>query len=239
MSARGMSARGMSARGMSARGMSARVARRGIVVCVEGPSAVGKTTLATALARTGAAVVPELDAAGAPPVAESAAWFVERHAAQWRAARALAEEAPFAVLDGDPFKGLWYNAVFAERGWPGVDVVRPLYAAHVAAGTIGVPALYVALDASEDELRARRAGDAARTRRSFEAHLRLVVPLRRWFDTVAACDPARVLRPDTSARDALVDVVRDAVATLAAVPPEPGRDAAVVARMLRWVPPRR
>jgi deoxyadenosine/deoxycytidine kinase len=53
------------------------------VLCLEGPSAVGKITLAAALAREcGAVVVPELDASGAPAVGRSAAWFVERHAAQ-------------------------------------------------------------------------------------------------------------------------------------------------------------
>ncbi len=215
--------------------MSASSARAGIVVCVEGPSAVGKTTLARALAEAaGAAVVPELDARDAPPAAASAAWFVDGHAAQWRAARALAREAPFAVLDGDPFKGLWYHAVFADEGWPGADATGPLYAAHLAAGTLGVPTLYVALDASEAELRARRAGDATRTRRNFEANLRLVAPLRRWFDALAAAAPERVLRPDTGARDALVDAVRDRVATLPVDAPDPTRDAALLARMLTW-----
>lgn len=44
------------------------------VLCLKGLSAVGKTTLAAALAREcGAAVVPELDASGAPAVGRSAA----------------------------------------------------------------------------------------------------------------------------------------------------------------------
>jgi cytidylate kinase len=37
-----------------------------LIVCLEGPSAVGKSSLASALAREcGATVVPELDASGA------------------------------------------------------------------------------------------------------------------------------------------------------------------------------
>ena len=45
-----------------------------LVVCIEGPSAVGKSTLAAALARDcGAAFVPELDASAAPPRGSSGA----------------------------------------------------------------------------------------------------------------------------------------------------------------------
>jgi hypothetical protein len=91
------------------------------VICLEGPSAVGKTTLASA-------------------------------------------RAPFAVLDGDPFKGLWYNWMHADQGWEGVNVVAPLYRAHLERGTLAFPDLYVALDATEAQLRDRRAGDPTRTR---------------------------------------------------------------------------
>src|SRR5215208_5483655 len=163
-----------------------------LLVCLEGPSAVGKTTLAGAVAREcGAAVVPELDASGAPPVGRSAAWFVERHAAQWRLARELAAAAPFAVLDGDPFKGLWYNWVYAGEGWEGVETVAPLYRAQVEAGALAFPDLYVVLTAPEEELRRRRAGDASRTRRNFEKHLRLVGPLLRYFGALREAAPAR------------------------------------------------
>jgi DNA polymerase III delta prime subunit len=192
--------------------VTARAAR---IVCLEGPSAVGKTTLAAALARElGAEVVPELDATGAPPPAEAAAWFVERHAAQWAAARAIAATAPLVVLDGDPFKGLWYDWVFAADGWPAPDVVAPLYHAQVTRGTLAFPDLYVLLEATEAQLRARRAGDPTRTRRGFEAHLRLVAPQRRYFAALAAVAPARVLRLDTREPAGLVAAVGDAIARL-------------------------
>lgn len=187
------------------------------VVCIEGPSAVGKTTLAAALGReAGGAVVPELAAGAAAPPGESAAWFVERHAAAWRHARMLAATAPLVVLDGDPLKGLWYNPVYAASGWPGVEVVAPLYRAHVAAGTLAFPDLYVLLGATEPQLRARRAADVpARARHNFETHLRLVAPQRRWFAALRAAGPGRVLMLDTSGRrDALVAEVLAAVAAL-------------------------
>jgi thymidylate kinase len=184
------------------------------IVCIEGPSAVGKTTLTAALAAaTGAAVVPELDAGAAPPVAESAAWFVDRHASLWRRARALASDAPLVVLDGDPFKGLWYNRVYAADGWPDVDVVAPLYRARIREGALAFPDLYVALEADEATLRARRSGDASRRRRGFEKHLALVEPLRRWFAALAGHAPALVLRLETEGRSPgeVAAAVRDAI----------------------------
>ena len=205
------------------------------VVCLEGPSAVGKTTLASALAaECGAAVVFELDAAGAPPAHAAAAWFVDRHAAQWRLARerAAAARAPFAVLDGDPFKGLWYNWMHADQGWEGVDVVAPLYRAHVERGALAFPDLYVALDATEAQLRDRRAHDPTRTRRNHELHLRPLPARRRYFAALRDAAPERVVALDTTDRSALVPQVLDALRRL---PPGPPDSLRWLERMAAWV----
>ncbi|MBA2258305.1 MAG: hypothetical protein H0W18_05380 [Acidobacteria bacterium] len=207
--------------------------RRTRVVCLEGPSAVGKTTLAAELARTsGALIVPELDASGAPAVAESARWFVDRHASQWQRARTLALKAALVVLDGDPFKGLWYNWVYAADGWPRVDVVAPLYRSHLAQGTVDFPDLYVVLAASEAQLRQRGADDLTRTRRTFESHLRLVGPLQRYFEALAAADPERVLMLDTSAPDALAAAV---LTSLERLPPGALDGERLFEVMVTWV----
>ena len=208
------------------------------VVCLEGPSAVGKTTLAAALAREcGAAVVPELDASGAPAAGRSAAWFVERHARQWRLARELAAGAPFAVLDGDPFKGLWYNWVYAAEGWEGVETVAPLYRAQVSAGALALPDLYVALTAPGEELRRRRDGDATRSRRNFEKHLLLAGPLRRYFGELREAAPARVFILETGSREELIARVSAALERLPPGPPESLRLLDHMARWLRSQPP--
>jgi gluconate kinase len=203
------------------------------IICLEGPSAVGKTTLAAALAReAGAAVIPELDAGAAPPISESAAWFVDAHAAQWQQARALAAQAPLVVMDCDPLKGLWFNWVFAEHGWPGIAAQAPLHRAHIERGTLAFPELYVVLQATESQLRARRAGDPTRTRRNHEMHLRLATPQRRYFQALQAADPPRVLLLDTSEQSTLVETVLAAVERL---PPHPPDSMRLFDHMADWV----
>ena len=204
------------------------------IVCLEGPSAVGKTTLAHRLgAGCGAAVVPELSGAGgAPPIPESAEWFADRHVERWLDARRLAADgAPLVVLDTDPLKGLWYNPVFADAGWPGVRTVAEGYRARMRAGRLGVPDRYVVLSATVEQLRARRAGDATRSRRGFEGNLRLVEALPRWFAELARAAPGLVTMLDTSDRDALVPVVLAAAQAPAAAPPDP---LALLEHMAAW-----
>ena len=204
-----------------------------MILCVEGASAAGKTTLAEALAReAGATTVPELDTTGAPPVAESAAWYVERHVEQWQRAQSAAAVASLVVLDGDPFKGLWYNWVFGDAGWPGVGVVAPLYQRHVERGALAFPDLYVVLEASEGQLRQRRQGDATRWRRNFETHLRLVQPQRRYFAALADADPTRVFPLDTERREELAGAV---LARLGESRGEPADAGALLAHMVAWV----
>jgi hypothetical protein len=136
------------------------------------------------------------------------------------------------VLDGDPFKGLWYHWTFADEGWPGVDVVAPLYRAQLARGALAFPDLYVVLTASAAALRARRAGDPTRTRRHHEKHLRLIDPQRRYFAALEAAAPGRVLWPDTSARAGLVDAVLAAIARLPNDRPDDGR---VLEHVVAWL----
>jgi thymidylate kinase len=189
------------------------------IVCIEGPSAVGKTTLGMALAkRVGGFVVPEVS--GTQPPGESAAWFVDEHAKRWREARESAARVPLVVLDGDPFKGLWYNWIYAAEGWAGIEVVAPLYRAELRSGDIGFPDLYVVLQATAATLRSRRMRDATRRRSSFEKHLAMLEPLDRYFDELSVRAPARVVKVETDDRTPgdLVEIVLKEVERL--VPPK-------------------
>jgi|RhiMetdeSRZDD1v2_1073273.scaffolds.fasta_scaffold271844_2 thymidylate kinase len=203
------------------------------MVCLEGPSAVGKTTLAEALAREcGAAVIPELDGSEMPASTESAAWFMDRQATLWQQARVRASNSSFVVLDGDPFKELWYNWVFSVDGWPGLEIVAPLYRSHLERGTIAVPDLYVVLTATEAQLRQRKANDSGRRRRRFEKHLRLIEAQRRYFSALQEVAPGRVVIVDTTIQSVLVGLVLEAMRGL---PSDPADSARLFEHMVQWV----
>jgi hypothetical protein len=175
-----------------------------LIICVEGPSAAGKTTLARALALAhGAVMVPELDAAGAPSPSHAEPWFSERHAERWGRARELTRSAPLVVMDGDPLKGLWYNWIHSDAGWPGVEVIEPQYQSQIEQGALGIPTLYVYLEATEAQLRRRRADDPTRQRRGFETNIRALEPQRRYFAALDAADPGRVAFLETASRESL------------------------------------
>ena len=206
---------------------------RGRVICLEGCSAVGKTTLARALAaRLGAPVFPELDATGAPLPPNAEPWFATRHAARSQAARAAAQQAGVAILDTDPLKGLWYNWMHTAEGWPDTTVVGPCYRQLIATGELSFPDLYIYLDADERQLAARRANDPSRSRRAFAKHLGARDLQRSYFSALRDVARDRVVFLETTDRDGLPDHV---IQMLALVPAEPPDSLRLLEHMIGWI----
>ncbi len=178
------------------------------VVCLEGPSAVGKTTTAAALAAAcGAHVVAEANVLYARPEREPPTWYLDRQADRWALARDAAQSHPLVVLDGDPFQPLWYNWAYGFAGMQGLDALDAFYRPRLVRGDLGVPDLYVVLGALPDTLRQRRADDPARRRGGFERHLRFVEPQRRYFSEMQRVAPDRVLFLDAHDVQATVRAV--------------------------------
>jgi hypothetical protein len=152
------------------------------IVCFEGPSAVGKTTLATALAEHAAAyVVPEVNLLYQRPADASPTWYLERQLDRWTQAYTQRAVTSLVILDGDPFQPFWYNWVYHFAGGSSLDTLVAFYRPHLCAGTLGFPDRYVLLTADELTLRQRKAADTYRQRRNFERHLHLIKPQQRYF----------------------------------------------------------
>ncbi|HEX3522603.1 MAG TPA: hypothetical protein VHT52_11020, partial [Stellaceae bacterium] len=80
------------------------------IICLEGASAAGKTTLSRAIAaRMGAAVIAEVWALFERPSPEPPLWYLERQVERWRFAVESAGKHGLSILDGDPFQPLWYG----------------------------------------------------------------------------------------------------------------------------------
>jgi thymidylate kinase len=204
----------------------------GRIVCIEGPSAAGKTSLALELGRKlKASMVPEPDSSDAPAIRDSAEWFAQLAAKNWTVAANRAERSSVVILDGDPLKGLWYNWIYSSEGWPDVSQTRSSFLRQIDAGKLGLPDLYVLLIATEVQLRKRRASDASRTRRNFEKHLQMIEPQRRYFRAVSASGLVEVLELDTSDRESMIEKLQTAVASAR----PPGNAAEFVQVMSQWV----
>lgn len=179
------------------------------ILCFEGPSAVGKTTTAAALAApVGAFIVPEVNVLFERPVDEAPQWYFERQADRWALAAEKARHHRLVILDGDPFQPLWYNWAYDFAGWQGLDFMEAFYRPRLVRGEMNFPDRYILFVADEEALRARKDADPTRQRRGFEAHLRFIAPQRRYFEAMQAFSPGQVQFLNARTVDECVHTVR-------------------------------
>ena len=164
------------------------------IICLEGPSAVGKTTTCRLLSeRFGAYIVPEVNAPFERPKDASATWCLERQVDRWQIAVREQETHSFAVLDGDPFQPFWYNWTFGFDRWQSLESLIAFYRPLIEDGIIRFPDRYVLLTIAEAELRHRKDADTTRSRRNFDSHLILGETLPRYFAAMADVVPGLVI----------------------------------------------
>lgn len=111
------------------------------IACFEGPSAVGKTTMAQRLVHTlGAVVIPEVALLFACPADPPPTWYFERQVERWQQAMTAGQSGDLVILDGDPFQPFWYNWAYRYVGWQPLDTLVAFYAPQLQKGTINFPA---------------------------------------------------------------------------------------------------
>ena len=119
-----------------------------MIICLEGPSAVGKTSTCQALAnRMGAVIVPEVNALFSRPNPEPEYWYLQRRVKRWDLACQASAKNSLAVLDGDPFQPFWYNWSFGFDGYQGMDHLSTFFRPLVASGHLQYPDRYFLLSA--------------------------------------------------------------------------------------------
>lgn len=164
-------------------------------ICIEGPSAAGKSTLAGALAgELGGLVIHEVNELFERPADDADHWYLDRQVDRWQMAIARRHSAGgAAILDGDVFQPLWYGWAYGFRKFLPLNGLVDFYRRHVSSGSIGFADHYIVLQCSEEELRRRRDADSTRRRRNFDEHLQFIAPQRRYFERLAEIDPPRVI----------------------------------------------
>ena len=147
------------------------------IICLEGASTAGKTTLSHAIAaRTGAAVIAEVWALFGRPSPEPPLWYLEKQVERWRFALKSAEKHGLAILDGDPFQPLWYGWAYGFIEPHTLNMVTSFYRNAIAAGSLAFPDRYILLAVGEPEL-------MARSERRAVNPLRLLEHLADWLGT--------------------------------------------------------
>jgi deoxyadenosine/deoxycytidine kinase len=184
------------------------------IICLEGASAAGKTTLSHAIAaRTDAAVIAEVWAFFERPSPEPPLWYLERQVERWRFAVESAGKHGLSILDGDPFQPLWYGWAYGFIEPHTLTTVTSFYHDAIAAGSLAFPDRYILLAVSEPELRARKQRDASRSRRNFAKHVSLLRHQPRYFAAMNRICPglAYVLNagaPVTTLAETAISVIR-------------------------------
>lgn len=148
------------------------------IICFEGPSGVGKTTLCAAL-KDAFNIVPEVNLLFERTGDESKLWYYGRQIDRYQRCVNAGEK---SILDGDVFQPIWYNWVcgyptnFATR-----EATHRFYVDALRRGMIRFPDLYIIFHCELDELRRRKEADITRRRRNFEKHLKIIEPLKTYY----------------------------------------------------------
>lgn len=155
------------------------------IICFEGASAVGKTSLSARLRENyGAFVIPEVNLLFQRKECEPKFWYFEKQIERWKMAVEAAKDHEIVILDGDAFQPLWYNWSFNFDFGEPFEEILVFYQEKLSVGEIDFPDKYFILTVRNDELRNRKISDASRTRKNFERHLRFIQPQLAYFNFI-------------------------------------------------------
>ncbi|GGE59472.1 chloramphenicol acetyltransferase [Priestia taiwanensis] len=183
------------------------------IICLEGASAVGKTTTCTTIANIGNTyVVPEVNLLFERPKNMSKTWYLERQVERWKIAKRKLCEYDFVILDGDIFQPLCYNWCFHfEIFNQSLTFLHEFYESEIKVGNILFPDKYFYLHTSTDNIRSRKENDQTRQRGNFEKHIRIIEPHQRYYEVLNQFVPHIVQLVEASNMEHNVKVIMDNV----------------------------
>ncbi|HEX9929869.1 MAG TPA: AAA family ATPase [Pyrinomonadaceae bacterium] len=155
------------------------------IICFEGASAVGKTSLSKYLSENfNAYAIPEVNLLFQRMPDEPKFWYFEKQVERWELAVKAAKNYQIVILDGDPFQPLWYNWAYNFDVLQPLETIADFYREKLVVGKIAFPDKYFILTANNDDLRNRKSNDALRARKNFERHLQFIKPQLAFFDFI-------------------------------------------------------
>ena len=149
-----------------------------MVVCFEGPSAIGKTELSKQLCHT-SKIIPEVNILYRGEGRKGEFWYYKKQVERYQLSL---ESNGRSILDGDIFQPLWYNWIY---GYPpefyNKEETQEFYIKEIRENRISFPDLYIVFMASLEDIITRKKNDIKRRRRGFEKHLKMIQPQQRYF----------------------------------------------------------
>lgn len=148
------------------------------IVCFEGPSGIGKTTMSHLLSDV-YNVVPEVNQLFKRTDDEPKYWYHERQVERYELCKKANKK---SILDGDIFQPIWYNWVCNyPSNFLSKKETHAFYKNKLLEGSIAFPDLYIIFEVEEKELWIRKEKDKTRQRRNFEKHLKIIEPLKAYY----------------------------------------------------------
>ncbi|MEM9548973.1 MAG: hypothetical protein AAGA77_23505 [Bacteroidota bacterium] len=148
------------------------------IICFEGPSGIGKTTLCNILSNQ-FNIVPEVNLLFQRTGSESKYWYHERQIERYELCK---KSTSSSILDGDIFQPIWYNWVCKyPLEFLSKEETHRFYYENLMQGKIRFPDLYVVFFVDEKELWIRKERDTTRRRRNFKKHLEIIEPLKKYY----------------------------------------------------------
>lgn len=165
-----------------------------MIVCLEGASAVGKSSVARVLAEVyGYKIVPEVNKLfKREKTCTDPYWYLERQVERWSIAKEYNGKGLAVCLDGDVFQPLWYNWIFIDLQLHDYRDVARFFEKKIQQGQLGYPDHYYLLSAPVTELHLRKGSDLERRRKNFEMHLNIIPKLSNYFSVISAEIPGLV-----------------------------------------------
>jgi len=149
-----------------------------MIICFEGPSAVGKTTLSQSLSND-FQIIPEANQLFTRSENEPRLWYYQKQVERYQ--MAIQSTQP-VILDGDIFQPLWYNWTYGyPETFPSQKETHQFYLDKILQEEMAFPDAYIIFQATPEQLRQRKQKDSTRTRRHFEKHLQLIEPQQQYF----------------------------------------------------------